>query len=83
MIGMQEIIVILLIVAVLGLPALIAIGVVLWMTRKTRSGQGNPPLIALAPSPQTRLADLEDLRSKGLISEVEYQEKRQAIMDAL
>jgi hypothetical protein len=54
----------------------------------TRGGAGAPSTVGLAtlpaPAPTAnRLAELEDLRRRGLISEDEYHAKRAAILDGL
>lgn len=54
----------------------------------TRGGTGTPSVVGLAtlPAPAStanRLAELEDLRRRGLISEDEYSAKRAAILDGV
>lgn len=80
-IGMQEILVILLIIAALGLPALIAIVVVLWVTKKKTSLPTAPLPISSPGERQSRLEELKSLRDQDLISEQEYNDKRARIID--
>lgn len=81
-VGMPEIIVILIVgLMVLGLPALIAIGVLLY-TRRNSSRPG-PPSTSLPASRETRLAELDSLREKNLITEAEHQEQRKRILESI
>lgn len=76
--GMPEMIVILIVgLLVLGLPALIAIGVLLY----TRRNSTPPP--TLPASRETRLAELDSLRQKNLITEAEHEEQRKRILESL
>jgi chromosome condensin MukBEF ATPase and DNA-binding subunit MukB len=81
-IGMQEILVILLIIAALGLPALIAIVVVLWVTKRNQPSSKMPPLAVSTPAErEQRLEELKSLRERDLITEAEYTEKRTQIIN--
>ena len=76
--------VVLLIVAV----PILAIALTVWLvvrltkvSRPTSHADGNPP--ALAPSParaEQRLQELTSLRAKGLISDAEYEDRRNAVL---
>lgn len=79
-IGMPEMIMILIVgLLVLGLPALIAIGIILYTRRNS-----SPPPAPLPPplaNRETRLAELDSLREKNLITEAEHQEQRKRILE--
>lgn len=80
--GMPEMIVILIVgLMVLGLPALIAIGIIVYSRRN-----GGPPS-APPPSPiasrESRLLELEALREKNLVSDAEFQEQRKRILESI
>lgn len=78
-IGMPEMIMILIVgILVLGLPALIAIGVLLYTRRNSPPPASPPP-----PSRETRLAELDSLRQKNLITEAEHQQQRKRILESL
>jgi len=80
-IGMQEILVILMIVAMLGLPALIAIVVVLWVTKSNQPSSKIPLAVSTPAERERRLEELKSLRERDLITEAEYNEKRAQIID--
>jgi antitoxin component of RelBE/YafQ-DinJ toxin-antitoxin module len=82
-IGIQEILVILMIIAMLGLPALIAIAVVLWVTKRNQSSSNMPLDVSTPEKREKRLEELKALRERDLISEAEYTEKRAQIIDHL
>lgn len=78
-VGMPEMIVILIVgLMVLGLPALIAIGIIVY-SRRNGGTPPPPPLI----SRETRLAELDSLREKNLITEAEHQEQRKRILESI
>jgi hypothetical protein len=81
-IGGPEIIMILLVLILLVGPAVVIVGVLLYMDRKKRASQLSSPPPPL-PSTQVRLQELESLKAQGLVSEAEYQEKRQQILGGL
>lgn len=78
--GMPEIIVLLIVgLLVLGLPALIAIGILLY----SRKNSAPPPPPPPSPNRESRLAELDSLREKNLISETEHQEQRKRILEGI
>lgn len=78
MLGGAEILVLLVLVAVPVIVVLIVITVV-----RVSRGRGAPPPLDPPSSAQTRLAELESLRSSRAISESEYADKRRQILDEL
>lgn len=77
--GMPEIIMILIVgLMVLGLPALIAIGIIVY-SRRNSSPPPPPPLA----NRETRLAELDSLREKNLITEAEHLEQRNRILESI
>lgn len=76
--GMPEIIVIFIVgLLVLGLPALIAIGILLYARRNSAPPPPPPP----SSDRESRLMELDSLREKNLISESEHQEQRKRILE--
>lgn len=80
-VGMQEILVILMIIAILGLPALIAVAVVLWVTKRKQPSSKMPLDVSTPAERERRLEELKSLRERDLITEAEYIEKRMQIID--
>jgi len=79
-IGGPELIVLLIIGFLLFIPVAIIIGLVLYLNRKSSTPTA-PPMPPAAPSStQARLTELESLKSRNLISESEYEEKRKQIL---
>ena len=82
-VGMPEMIVILIVgLLVLGLPALIAIGIIVYSRRNSNPPPAPPPAPPLA-SRESRLLELEALRAKNLVSETEFQEQRKRILESI
>lgn len=79
---MPEMIMILIVgLMVLGLPALIAIGIIVYSRRNS-----SPPIAPPSPPPasrESRLLELEALRAKNLLSESEFQEQRKRILESI
>ena len=75
--GFQEIIVIVLMLAMLTIPAIITL-LVVWYFLLRRKSPPSPPTPA---SIQDRLLEIDSLRSKNLISDIEYEEKRRQILN--
>lgn len=77
--GMSEIIMIFVVLILLAIPVVIAIALVWYF-----SNRGKPPQPALPPqvpkSIEERLSELDGLRSRNLVSEAEYEEKRSRIL---
>lgn len=82
-VGMQEILVILMIIAALGLPAFIAIVVILWVTKRKPSPSKTPLEVSNPEDPHRRLEELRSLREQDLITEAEYTEKRAKIVERI
>ncbi|MBN8459010.1 MAG: hypothetical protein J0M04_14350 [Verrucomicrobia bacterium] len=81
-IGMQELVLIVIVLIVLTVPVVIAIALAGFLSSRRKSRQ--PPQLPQAPkgNPE-RLAELDDLRSRNLITESEYQESRKRIIDEI
>ena len=78
---MPEMIMILIVgLLVLGLPALIAIGIIVYSRRNSSPPPSPPPPLA---SRESRLLELEALRAKNLVSESEFQEQRKRILESI
>jgi hypothetical protein len=76
--------------AVVGMIIGIVIAGIIWRPKKTKPPEVKPVAVtAAAVSAATggdtgrRLAELEDLRKAGMVSEAEYTTKRTAILEAL
>ncbi len=73
----------LIIFLVIGIPFAI-LGTVVWLIiRATRKSALPAIRIASALTPEARLEELFNLRSKGLISLAEYEQQRTAILNAI
>lgn len=79
-IGVQEMIVIFLVLVMLSVPAIVAIVVVVFVTRKANRSAQIPPPVAAAKTRQERLAELDGLLAQSLITEAEYQTQRERIL---
>lgn len=79
-IGVQEMIVIFLVLLMLSVPAIVAVVVVIFVTRKANRAASLPPQVAAARSRQERLAELDGLLAQALITEAEYQTQRERIL---
>lgn len=79
-IGVQEMIVIFLVLLMLSVPAIVAVVVVIFVTRKANHSAAQTPQVAAARSRQERLAELDGLLAQALISESEYQTQRERIL---
>jgi hypothetical protein len=78
-IGMPEIIVIFIVLAMIAIPICLALGLIWYFSSRKKEPQ-------MAPDPgsaQDRLLELESLRSKGLISDAEHEEKRRKILSGI
>lgn len=73
---MPEFIMILIMIVILAIPSGIIVAVVWYFSARTKAAQA-PPMRA---SIQDRLLELDALRSKNLISNVEYEEKRRQLL---
>jgi hypothetical protein len=71
----------LIILFVIGIPFSI-LGAIVWLIiRATRKSALPAARIASALTPEARLEELFQLRSKGLISLAEYEQQRAAVLD--
>lgn len=80
-IGVQEMIVIFLLLIMLSVPAIIAIVVVVFVSRKANRSAPVPPEVPATRSRQERLAELDGLLAQSLITEAEYQTQRKRILE--
>jgi hypothetical protein len=76
--------------AVVGMIIGIVIAGIIWRPKKTKPPEVKPVAVTAAAVPAPtggdtgrRLAELEDLRKAGMVSEAEYTTKRRAILEAL
>lgn len=77
--GTPEIILIFVVLIMLAIPIGIAIAVVWYFASRRKQPQPiRPP--QLPKGNQERLSEIEELRSRNLISESEYEEKRRQIL---
>lgn len=72
--GMPEMIMILLVLGLIAVPVIIV--VVILATKRS----GPPPAPPQIPGVEIRLAELESLRARNVITDEEYQEKRKQII---
>lgn len=73
---MPEIVMIFIVLALLAVPVVIVIGLVWYFGSRNK-----PPQLPPGSSrPQDRLAELDALRSRNLISDAEHEEKRRQIL---
>ena len=79
-VGLPELIMIFIVLFLLAIPICLIYFLVRYFTAKGPSYPTPPPLPAAQPSLQARLQELESLKAQGLISESEYEEKRQQIL---
>jgi len=78
-IGMPEIIMIFIVIFLLAVPVGGVIALVWYFFSRKR-----PPQFPQGPkSVQERLSEIDDLRSRNLISEAEHEEKRKQILSAI
>lgn len=79
---MPELVLIVIVLIVLTVPVVIAIALAGFLSARRKSRQ--PPQSPQAPkgTPE-RLAELDDLRSRNLVTETEYQEARQRIIGGI
>ena len=82
-IGGPELIILLIIGFLLFIPVAIIICVALYFNRKSSPPTPSPIPSTVEPSIQARLEELESLKSRNLISESEYEEKRKEILSGL
>ena len=75
-IGGPEIIVIFVVLVLLAVPVVIVVLLVMYSKSQSKSSQS----INLPASVQSRLAEIDALRSKNVISSGEYEEKRKKII---
>jgi hypothetical protein len=78
-IGMPELVVIVIVLLLLTVPVVIVIALAGFLSSRRKAPQ--PP--QLPPQPKgipERLAELDDLRSRNLITEAEYVDKRSRIL---
>ncbi len=73
---MPEIVMILIMLLMLAVPVGVVLALVWYFTMRKKP----PQLTPMAASPQQRLLEIDELRSKGLISEAEYEEGRRRIL---
>ena len=78
-VGMPEIIMIFIVLAMIAIPACVALGLIWYFASRKKPTQMAP----FPGSAQDRLLELESLRSKGLISDAEHEEKRQKILSGI
>ena len=74
------------VLVVLAVPA-IFIGLTIWFVRRSSSQSASriessiPATVpSVLPTAESRLSDLDDLRSKGLITDSEYEQQRSSII---
>jgi uncharacterized membrane protein len=79
-IGVQEMVVIFLLLVMLSVPAIVAIVVVMFVTRKANQSASIPTQVPATRSPQERLSELDGLLAQSLITEAEYQTQRERIL---
>ena len=78
-IGMPEMFMIFIVLALLAVPVVIVIALVWYFGSRNK-----PPQLPSGPSrPLDRLAELEALRSRNLISDAEHEEKRRQILSEI
>lgn len=73
---MPEIIMILIMIVILAIPSGIIVGLAWYFSARSKAAQAPPARASI----QDRLLELDALRSKNLISETEYQEKRKQLL---
>ena len=78
-VGMPEIIMIFIVLAMIAIPVCVALGLIWYFTSRKKE----TPMAPVPGSAQNRLLELESLRSKGLISDAEYEEKRRKILSGI
>lgn len=79
-----------LVLFVLVTPAVI-VGLIIWLAtraskrRPTATPRALPPAIppSLQPSVESRLQALDDLKSKGLVADAEYEQQRASILQGI
>lgn len=71
-----------LVLTILAIPVGIVIALVWYFSSLSKPQQMNQPP-QIPRSTQERLSEIEDLRSKNLISEAEYEEKRKRILNGV
>jgi hypothetical protein len=76
---MPEMIVIFFVVIVLAGSAAVVIGLVWYFSRKSQTSQN----LQSPKDVQVRLAEIDGLRSRNLISQAEYEEKRRRILEEI
>ncbi|MEO0414753.1 MAG: SHOCT domain-containing protein [Verrucomicrobiota bacterium] len=84
MLGGPEILVILIILFILIVVPVVIILVVVKLSQKGGPQQGPPPLgVNSAESSESRLNELQRLLDSGLISQADFEKKKQEILDQL
>lgn len=79
-IGVQEMIVIFLVLVMLSVPAIVAIVVVVFISRKANRSTPVAPEVPASKSRQDRLSELDGLLAQSLITEAEYETQRERIL---
>lgn len=78
-IGGPELIMIFVVLFLMGLPLLIVFGV-LWYSKSRNNAPQFPSPPPPLPNIENRLAEIDSLRAKNLISDAEHEEKRKQIL---
>jgi predicted membrane protein len=79
-----DLIIIFLILGMLVAAVLAVVGIVVFVTRRGRRPTPNsPPPLPVATSCADRIEQLDELRKKQLISELEYEEQRRRILSGI
>lgn len=79
--GGPEILVILIVLALISIPAVIVVIVAVVISSRKKHEASLPPPEAIQA--QAKLQEIESLYAQGLISQTEHDEKRKQIIDAI